>query len=113
MRNKTLGVDIGNLTIGDFNPIVVQSMTDTDTTDVESTVSQIEHLASAGSEIVRVTVNNDLAAKSVPQIKKRLLEKGIDVPIVGDFHFIGHRLLTKYPDCAASLDKYRINPGNV
>jgi (E)-4-hydroxy-3-methylbut-2-enyl-diphosphate synthase len=113
MRNKTLGVDIGKLTIGNFNPILVQSMTDTDTTDVESTVSQIEHLESAGSEIVRVTVNNDLAAKSVPVIKKRLLEKGIDVPIVGDFHFIGHRLLTKYSDCATSLDKYRINPGNV
>ena len=113
MRNKTLSVKIGNLTIGDLNPIVVQSMTDTDTTDVEATVSQIEHLVLAGSEMVRITVNNDLAAKSVFDIKKKLIDRGINIPIIGDFHFIGHRLLTKYSDCAESLDKFRINPGNV
>ena len=92
---------------------MVQSMTDTDTTDVEATVSQIEHLVLAGSEMVRITVNNDLAAKSVFDIKKKLIDRGINIPIIGDFHFIGHRLLTKYSDCAESLDKFRINPGNV
>ena len=112
-RKKTYGVKVGNITVGGGAPIVVQSMTNTDTADVEKTLQQTLELAEAGSEIVRWTVNVPEAAAAVPVIKKRLLDAGCNVPIIGDFHYNGHVLLTKYPDCAAALDKYRINPGNV
>ncbi|HEV3422033.1 MAG TPA: flavodoxin-dependent (E)-4-hydroxy-3-methylbut-2-enyl-diphosphate synthase [Candidatus Acidoferrum sp.] len=112
-RKKTYGVRVGNITVGGGAPIVVQSMTNTDTADVETTLEQTLELAEAGSEIVRWTVNVPEAAAAVPVIKKRLLDAGCNVPIIGDFHYNGHVLLTKYPDCAAALDKYRINPGNV
>jgi len=112
-RKKTYGVKVGNITVGGGAPIVVQSMTNTDTADVETTLRQTLELAEAGSEIVRWTVNVPEAAAAVPVIKKRLLDAGCNVPIIGDFHYNGHVLLTKYPECAAALDKYRINPGNV
>jgi (E)-4-hydroxy-3-methylbut-2-enyl-diphosphate synthase len=112
-RKKTFGVKVGNITVGGGAPIVVQSMTNTDTADVETTLQQTLELAEAGSEIVRWTVNVPEAAAAVPLIKRRLLEAGCNVPIIGDFHYNGHVLLTKYPECAAGLDKYRINPGNV
>jgi (E)-4-hydroxy-3-methylbut-2-enyl-diphosphate synthase len=112
-RKKTFGVKVGNVTVGGGAPIVVQSMTNTDTADAETTLQQTLELAEAGSEIVRWTVNVPEAAAAVPVIKKRLLEAGCNVPIIGDFHYNGHVLLTKYPECAAALDKYRINPGNV
>src|SRR5258707_149291 len=112
-RKKTYGVKVGNVTVGGGAPIVVQSMTNTDTADVETTLRQTLELAEAGSEIVRWTVNVPEAAAAVPVIKKRLLDAGCNVPIIGDFHYNGHVLLTKYPECAAALDKYRINPGNV
>ncbi len=112
-RNKTYGVKVGNVQVGGGAPIVVQSMTNTDTADVETTLQQTLELAEAGSEIVRWTVNVPEAAEAVPVIKKRLLDKGCRVPIIGDFHYNGHVLLTKYPECAKALDKYRINPGNV
>ena len=112
-RKITNQVNVGNVKIGGNNPVVVQSMTDTDTANIESTVKQVKLLAETGSEIVRVTVNNDSSAKSVKEIILRLKDLGIDVPIVGDFHFIGHRLLTNYKDLAQSLSKFRINPGNV
>src|SRR5499425_2456512 len=112
-RKKTYGVRVGHLQVGAGAPIVVQSMTNTDTADVESTAQQTLELAEAGSEIVRWTVNVPEAAEAVPVIKKRLLDVGCRVPIIGDFHYNGHVLLTKYPDCAQALDKYRINPGNV
>ncbi len=112
-RKKTYGVKVGNVTVGGSAPIVVQSMTNTDTADVETTLRQTLELAEAGSEIVRWTVNVPEAAAAVPVIKKRLLDAGCNVPIIGDFHYNGHVLLTKYPECAAALDKYRINPGNV
>ena len=112
-RKKTYGVKVGNVQVGGGAPIVVQSMTNTDTADVESTLKQTLELAEAGSEIVRWTVNVPEAAAAVPEIKKRLLDAGCNVPIIGDFHYNGHVLLTKYPACAAALDKYRINPGNV
>src|ERR1700739_3640635 len=112
-RKKTYGVKVGNVTVGGGAPIVVQSMTNTDTADVETTLKQTRERAEAGSEIVRWTVNVPEAAAAVPVIKKRLLDAGCNVPIIGDFHYNGHVLLTKYPDCAAALDKYRINPGNV
>jgi (E)-4-hydroxy-3-methylbut-2-enyl-diphosphate synthase len=112
-RKKTYGVKVGNMTVGGGAPIVVQSMTNTDTADVETTLRQTLELAEAGSEIVRWTVNVPEAAAAVPVIKKRLLDAGCNVPIIGDFHYNGHVLLTKYPQCAAALDKYRINPGNV
>jgi (E)-4-hydroxy-3-methylbut-2-enyl-diphosphate synthase len=112
-RKKTYGVKVGNVMVGGGAPIVVQSMTNTDTADVESTLQQTLELAEAGSEIVRWTVNVPEAAAAVPQIKKRLLDAGCNVPIIGDFHYNGHVLLTKYPECARMLDKYRINPGNV
>jgi (E)-4-hydroxy-3-methylbut-2-enyl-diphosphate synthase len=112
-RNKTYAVKVGHVTVGGGAPIVVQSMTNTDTADVETTLKQTLELAEAGSEIVRWTVNVPEAAAAVPVIKKRLLDAGCDVPIIGDFHYNGHVLLTKYPDCAKALDKYRINPGNV
>jgi (E)-4-hydroxy-3-methylbut-2-enyl-diphosphate synthase len=112
-RRKTYGVTVGHVNVGGGAPIVVQSMTNTDTADVESTFKQTMELAEAGSEIVRWTVNVPEAAAAVPEIKKRLLAAGCNAPIIGDFHYNGHVLLTKYPDCAAALDKYRINPGNV
>ena len=112
-RRKTYAVKVGHVRVGGGAPIVVQSMTNTDTADVESTFRQTVELAEAGSEIVRWTVNVPEAAAAVPLIKKRLLEAGCTVPIIGDFHYNGHVLLTKYPECAATLDKYRINPGNV
>jgi (E)-4-hydroxy-3-methylbut-2-enyl-diphosphate synthase len=112
-RKKTYGVKVGNVQVGGGAPIVVQSMTNTDTADVQSTLKQTLELAEAGSEIVRWTVNVPEAAAAVPEIKKRLLDAGCNVPIIGDFHYNGHVLLTKYPACAAALDKYRINPGNV
>jgi (E)-4-hydroxy-3-methylbut-2-enyl-diphosphate synthase len=112
-RRKTYAVKVGHVRVGGGAPIVVQSMTNTDTADVESTFRQTVELAEAGSEIVRWTVNVPEAAAAVPVIKKRLLEAGCNVPIIGDFHYNGHVLLTKYPECAATLDKYRINPGNV
>ncbi len=112
-RRKTYGVNVGHVRVGGGAPIVVQSMTNTDTADVAATLRQTLELAEAGSEIVRWTVNVPEAAAAVPEIKKRLLAEGCNVPIIGDFHYNGHVLLTKYPDCAKSLDKYRINPGNV
>jgi (E)-4-hydroxy-3-methylbut-2-enyl-diphosphate synthase len=112
-RKKTYGVKTGRVQVGGGAPIVVQSMTNTDTVDVESTLRQTLELAEAGSEMVRWTVNVPEAAEAVPEIKKRLLDAGCQVPIIGDFHYNGHVLLRKYPACAAALDKYRINPGNV
>ncbi|HYP15072.1 MAG TPA: flavodoxin-dependent (E)-4-hydroxy-3-methylbut-2-enyl-diphosphate synthase, partial [Bryobacteraceae bacterium] len=112
-RRKTVTVNIGGVRVGGQNPVVVQSMTNTDTADVSGTVNQVMALAQAGSEIVRVTVNTDEAARAVPKIVDTLLKFGVRVPIVGDFHYNGHLLLRKYPDCARSLAKYRINPGNV
>jgi (E)-4-hydroxy-3-methylbut-2-enyl-diphosphate synthase len=112
-RHNTIGVMVGKIRVGGGAPIVVQSMTNTDTADVASTTQQCLELAQAGSELVRVTVNMPEAAAAFPEIKKRLLDAGCDAPIIGDFHYNGHVLLTKYPDCARALDKYRINPGNV
>src|SRR5579864_5683308 len=112
-RRKTYGARVGHVLVGGGAPIVVQSMTNTDTADVETTFKQTVELAEAGSEIVRWTVNVPEAAAAVPQIKKRLRDAGCNVPIIGDFHYNGHVLLTKYPECAKELDKYRINPGNV
>ena len=112
-RRKTVTVRVGNVRVGSDAPVVVQSMTNTDTADVNSTIEQVAALAQAGSELVRVTVNNDEAAQAVPFIVKGLAKRGINVPIIGDFHYNGHLLLTKYPDCAVALAKYRINPGNV
>jgi (E)-4-hydroxy-3-methylbut-2-enyl-diphosphate synthase len=112
-RRKTYAVNVGHVRVGGGAPIVVQSMTNTDTADAAGTAQQCLELAEAGSEIVRVTVNVPEAAAAVPEIKKRLLAAGCKVPIIGDFHYNGHVLLTKYPDCAMALDKYRINPGNV
>lgn len=112
-RRKTLDVTIGNVKMGSSHPVVVQSMTNTPTADVKATVSQIQELARAGSELVRLTVNDFDAAQAVPEIVKQLLDKGIDVPLIGDFHYNGHILLTKYPETAKALSKYRINPGNV
>jgi len=112
-RHQTVGVRVGKVQVGGGAPVVVQSMSNTDTADVASTVGQALELAQAGSELVRVTVNVDEAAQAVPEIKKRLLDAGCDVPLIGDFHYNGHILLTKYPLMAKALDKYRINPGNV
>jgi (E)-4-hydroxy-3-methylbut-2-enyl-diphosphate synthase len=112
-RRKTYGVRVGHVLVGGGAPIVVQSMTNTDTADVATTFQQTVELAEAGSEIVRWTVNVPEAAGAVPEIKKRLLDAGCNPPIIGDFHYNGHVLLTKYPECAKALDKYRINPGNV
>ncbi len=109
----TFEVKIGNVKIGGKNPIAIQSMTNTNTADVKSTVAQVKELVDAGSELVRMTVPNDEGAKAVKDIKKTLLNDGYDVPIIGDFHYNGHILLKKFPDCAESLDKFRINPGNV
>ncbi len=112
-RRRTKEVDVGGVRIGGDNPVVVQSMTNTDTADIEATVNQVTELAEAGSELVRVTVNHDDAARAVPEIVSRLRETGFDTPVVGDFHYNGHLLLKKYPACASALAKYRINPGNV
>ena len=112
-RKNTVGVKVGDIQIGGGAPIVVQSMTNTDTADIAGTVQQIYELARAGSELVRVTVNNEASAEAVPRIREQLDAKGCHVPIIGDFHFNGHKLLEKYPACAEALGKYRINPGNV
>src|SRR6201997_616773 len=112
VRRKTVTVKVGRVRVGSEVPVVVQSMTNTDTADVESTIEQVAALAAAGSELVRVTVNNDEAAQALPFIVEGLTKRGINVPIIGDFHYNGHLLLTKYPDCARALAKYRINPGN-
>jgi len=112
-RRQSYTAKIGNVRVGSDAPVMVQSMTNTDTADVASTVMQVADLARAGSEVVRVTVNNDEAAKAVPEIVNQLADKGVNVPIVGDFHYNGHLLLKKYPDFAKKLAKYRINPGNV
>ncbi len=112
-RRESIPVTVGSVTIGGDFPIVVQSMTNTDTADVDGTVQQVLELAQAGSELVRITVNNEESAKAVPHIREALDTKNCDVPLIGDFHFNGHRLLTEYPDCAQALGKYRINPGNV
>jgi (E)-4-hydroxy-3-methylbut-2-enyl-diphosphate synthase len=111
--HKTAGVKVGNVQIGGGAPVVVQSMTSTDTADIAATTQQCLELAEAGSELVRVTVNLPEAAEAVPEIKRRLRDRGCFVPLIGDFHYNGHLLLTRYPACAESLDKYRINPGNV
>src|SRR6187399_1332833 len=112
-RHKSVAVRVGGVAVGGGAPIVVQSMTNTDTADVEGTARQVAALARAGSELVRITVDRDEAAAAVPHIKERLLQMNVDVPIVGDFHYIGHKLLADHPGCAEALDKYRINPGNV
>ena len=112
-RRRAVSVKIGSVVVGPDAPVVVQSMTNTDTADAESTIQQIAALARAGSELVRITVNTEAAAKAVPAIVEGIRAKGWTTPIVGDFHYNGHLLLTKYPDAAVALDKYRINPGNV
>ncbi len=112
-RRRSYATRIGKVAIGGYAPIVVQSMTNTDTADVAATVAQVRQLAEAGSELVRVTVNNEAAARAVPQIYETLLAAGCDVPLVGDFHYNGHRLLEAFPEMAQALAKYRINPGNV
>ena len=112
-RRRTREVRVGHVRIGGDAPIMVQSMTNTDTADAEATARQVADLARAGSEVVRITVNSPEAAAQVPAIRRRLDAMGCNVPVVGDFHFNGHRLLTQYPDCAQVLDAYRINPGNV
>jgi (E)-4-hydroxy-3-methylbut-2-enyl-diphosphate synthase len=112
-RRHCVAVRVGQITIGGAAPIVVQSMTNTDTADAITTAAQVAQLARAGSELVRITVNSEEAARAVPEIREQLDQLGLSVPLIGDFHFNGHRLLGKYPDCAATLAKYRINPGNV
>ena len=112
-RRKSIEVNIDGIPVGGENPIVVQSMTNTDTADIDETVDQIDHLHQAGSELVRITVNNDASAKAVPYIKEKLINRGVTVPVIGDFHYNGHVLLTKYPDMAKALSKFRINPGNT
>jgi (E)-4-hydroxy-3-methylbut-2-enyl-diphosphate synthase len=112
-RHRTVAVTIGSVVMGGGAPIVVQSMTNTDTADVEATAAQVAALARAGSEIVRITVDRPEAAAAVPHIRDRLSRMGVAVPLVGDFHYIGHKLLAEHPACAEALDKYRINPGNV
>lgn len=112
-RHNTIGVMVGHVQVGGGAPVVVQSMTNTDTADAASTADQVVQLAEAGSELVRVTVNTSEAAAAVPEIRARVRDAGCAVPIIGDFHFNGHKLLTEHPGCAEALDKYRINPGNV
>ena len=112
-RRQTVTANVGGVLVGSGHPVVVQSMTNTDTADAASTAEQVVALARAGSQLVRVTVNNDEAAAAVPELIRRVNEAGVDVPIVGDFHYNGHLLLAKYPECARALAKYRINPGNV
>src|SRR5437764_4873956 len=111
--HTTVGVRVGTVQVGGGAPVAVQSMTMTDTADAKATAAQCIELAEAGSEMVRVTVNLPEAAAAVPEIKRRLLDAGVTAPLIGDFHYNGHLLLTKYPECARALDKYRINPGNV
>src|SRR5262245_59668546 len=112
-RRQTIPVRIGNVTIGGGAPIVVQSMTNTDTADIEATTAQVAALARAGSDLVRITVDRAEAAAAVPHIKERLDRLGVDAPLIGDFHYNGHALLKEHPACAEALAKYRINPGNV
>ena len=112
-RRKTVGVNVGGVMIGGGAPVAVQSMTNTDTADIDRTAIQIAELARAGSELVRITVDRDEAAAAVPHIAEKLAAWGVGVPIIGDFHYIGHKLLTDHPACAEALHKYRINPGNV
>jgi (E)-4-hydroxy-3-methylbut-2-enyl-diphosphate synthase len=112
-RARTVQVKVGHVRVGGGAPIVVQSMTNTDTADIDATVAQVAALAAAGSEVVRITVDRDEAAAAVPYIKEKLLRRGVTAPLVGDFHYIGHKLLADHPACAEALDKYRINPGNV
>ena len=112
-RRQSVAVNVGGVMVGGDNPVVVQSMTNTDTADVDSTVAQVAALAKAGSELVRITVDRDESAVGVPKIRERLDRLGINVPLIGDFHYIGHKLLAEHPDCAKALAKYRINPGNV
>jgi len=112
-RHATRLVHVGRVAIGSDAPIVVQSMTNTDTADIEATVTQVAELARAGSELVRVTVNNEASARAVPRIRERLARQGVEVPLAGDFHYNGHTLLANVPECAVALDKFRINPGNV
>src|SRR3954467_15926528 len=111
--HKTVGVQVGRVQVGGGAPVIVQSMTMTDTADAAGTARQCIELAEAGSEMVRVTVNVPEAAAAVPEIKQRMLDAGCTAPLIGDFHYNGHLLLPKYPDCPTALDKYRINPGNV
>src|ERR1700712_2944598 len=111
-RRKSVTVNVGGIRVGSEAPVVVQSMTNTDTADIEGTIQQVAALARAGSELVRITVNNDEAARAVPYIVDGIKAKGWNTPIIGDFHYNGHQLLTKYPACAEALAKYRINPGN-
>ena len=112
-RRASIAVDVGGVIVGGGAPVVVQSMTNTDTADIDATVRQVAELFKAGSEIVRITVDRDESAAAVPKIRERLLRLGLDVPLVGDFHYIGHKLLADHPACAEALAKYRINPGNV
>ncbi|NTI72516.1 flavodoxin-dependent (E)-4-hydroxy-3-methylbut-2-enyl-diphosphate synthase [Rhizobium rhizogenes] len=112
-RRSSVAVDVGGVIVGGGAPVVVQSMTNTDTADIDSTVAQVAALFKAGSELVRITVDRDESAAAVPKIRERLLRLGMDVPLIGDFHYIGHRLLADHPACAEALAKYRINPGNV
>ncbi len=112
-RHQTVTARVGNVPVGSAHPVVVQSMTNTDTADAAGTAEQVESLAEAGSQLVRITVNNDQAAAAVPEIVQRLRDRGVDVAVIGDFHYNGHLLLARYPACAQALAKYRINPGNV
>src|SRR6202167_3836819 len=112
-RRKTVAVKVGNVVVGGGAPVVVQSMTNTDTADIDATIAQVAALARAGSELVRITVDREEAAAAVPHIRDGLRKRGITTPLIGDFHYIGHKLLADYPACAEALDKYRINPGNV
>src|SRR6478752_2442370 len=112
-RHKTTQVMVGNVAVGGGAPIVVQSMTNTDTADIDGTIAQVAALSRAGSEMVRITVDRDEAAAAVPHIRDGLRKRGITTPLIGDFHYIGHKLLADHPACAEALDKYRINPGNV
>ncbi|MCB1455878.1 MAG: flavodoxin-dependent (E)-4-hydroxy-3-methylbut-2-enyl-diphosphate synthase, partial [Nitratireductor sp.] len=112
-RKQTVAVNVGGVMIGGGAPVVVQSMTNTDTADIDATVRQVAALARAGSELVRITVDRDEAAAAVPHIRDRLAAMNVRVPLIGDFHYIGHKLLADHPACAEALDKYRINPGNV
>jgi len=112
-RHRTVAVDVGGVVVGGGHPVVVQSMTNTDTANIDATVAQVAALVDAGSQLVRMTVDRDEAAKAVPRIKEKLLGMGVNVPLVGDFHYVGHKLLADHPDCALALSKFRINPGNV
>jgi (E)-4-hydroxy-3-methylbut-2-enyl-diphosphate synthase len=113
IRRKTATVRVGGVPVGSAYPVVVQSMTNTDTADAVGTAAQVADLAHAGSQLVRITVNNEQAAAAVPEIALRVMDLGVSVPLIGDFHYNGHLLLAKYPECARVLAKYRINPGNV